>query len=71
MDELEMLAWLFVVLQLVLPVALMCARKWRAVIPVAMLAGLSMLVFYYAVVRTAYIVEAEIHKALIGISVNK
>jgi len=71
MDELYILVCVFLVIQLVAPAAF-CFKKEFGYAAASLCVGVaSFLVLYMTVVKTAYVVEAECRKPLIGISVNK
>ena len=71
MTELEMLSWIFVALALAMPVVLLCQKRLVNALVACGISALLAVVFYASIKKTAYAVEAEMHKPLIGVSINK
>lgn len=71
MTELEILSWTFTLMAFVMPVLLLCQRKWYMALGASLVSLCMLMLFYVTNVKTAYAVEAEMHKPLIGLSINK
>ena len=71
MTELEVLFWLACIIQLIMPVAMMLRKELAYAAGSVFISAATVLLLYAAVVKTAYTVEAEVRKPLIGVSINR